>query len=139
MEKINAFREISGLKDEQETRSILEEFDWDVDKAYSSQYSSVENVNNNNNNVNDNNMNNNNNNGLNLKLTLPDHRQFSYRMPIDGTFWEVYGFLVQSVPELTQKQFTFKLPNGHQMNESEFDQTLQQNKLHMNDELKIIY
>lgn len=61
-----------------------------------------------------------------IRMLLPDGRQFSYQMDASDTFWGVYGRILQSVPDLGNKAFTFELKNGHVLSENEFDQTLLQ-------------
>ena len=58
-----------------------------------------------------------------IRMILPDNRQYTYQMDGNDTFWGVYGRLLQSVPELASKAFSLELSNGHVLNENEFDQT----------------
>ena len=74
-----------------------------------------------------------------IRMILPDNRQYTYQMDGNDTFWGVYGRLLQSVPELASKAFSLELSNGHILNENEFDQTLNHAKLVPRGDIRIKY
>ena len=74
-----------------------------------------------------------------IRMILPDNRQYTYQMDGNDTFWGVYGRLLQSVPELASKAFSLELSNGHILNENEFDQTSNHAKLVPRGDIRIKY
>jgi len=60
-----------------------------------------------------------------LLVTMPDSRVNTFPMKGTDTFWGLYGQLVRAEPDLTRKNFTFVLPNGHKLQEHEFNQNFQ--------------
>eukprot|EP01084_Bolivina_argentea_P280427 479583_1 len=75
----------------------------------------------------------------NIRMILPDNRQYRYQMYANETVWGLYGRLLQSVPELASKRFNLELPNGHVLKENEFNQTLTQTQLVPGGDIRIKY
>ena len=130
-EKINTLMSVLSINDKIKAKKLLIEHEWDAEKAAAFTLNALSS-----NNVFDDKVNNNKNknskknkmkydgNNSVIRIILPDNRQYTYKLSGTDTFWEVYSKLVQSVPQYSNKPFTFVLPNGHTLSESEFDCTL---------------
>ena len=135
----------TSITDRNKARKLLEENEWDLQKAAAKQFSSSPDV-----------MQNNGGEGGGggggghgaanghgqkavIRMILPDNRQYTYQMDGNDTFWGVYGRLLQSVPELASKAFTLELQNGQPMNENQFDQTLHHAQLVPRGDIRIKY
>jgi len=140
-EKIETFMTFTSITDKNKARQLLEENEWDLQKAAAKQFSSSPDV-----------MQGGGGGGGEgaanghanaqkavIRMILPDNRQYTYQMDGNDTFWGVYGRLLQSVPELASKAFSLELSNGHVLNENEFDQTLIHAKLVPRGDIRIKY
>jgi len=141
-EKIDTFMTFTSITDRNKARKLLEENDWDLQKAAAKQFSSSPDVLSGHNNANEGGGGYPNGHGAQkavIRMILPDNRQYTYQMDGNDTFWGVYGRLLQSVPELASKAFSLELSNGHVLNENEFDQTLSQAQLIPRGDIRIKY
>lgn len=141
-DKIDTFMTFTSITDRNKARKLLEENDWDLQKAAAKQFSSSPDVLSGHNNGNEGGGGypNGHQHKAVIRMILPDNRQYTYQMDGNDTFWGVYGRLLQSVPELASKAFSLELShNGHVLNENEFDQTLTQAKLVPRGDIRIKY
>ncbi|ETO30058.1 hypothetical protein RFI_07062 [Reticulomyxa filosa] len=60
-----------------------------------------------------------------ILLLLPDNTAHTFDMKASDTLWDLYARVLQSSPQLSQKNFTFVLQDGQKLQEREFDQTLE--------------
>mmetsp|Transcript_59504 Transcript_59504/g.72838 ORF Transcript_59504/g.72838 Transcript_59504/m.72838 type:complete len:285 (+) Transcript_59504:66-920(+) len=134
-DKINDLMSALSIQDRNKAQELLIENNWNVEQAADKAFSQISSKNifasntnngsNNNGSTYGNNINNNQQQMMSeIRIILPDNRQYKYNLPAKDTFWDVYSKLVISVPEYTNKAFTFILPNGHKLSENEFDSTL---------------
>ena len=134
--KVDTFMTFTSITDRDQARKLLEENEWDLQKAAAKQFSSSPDV-----------MlpegDKQNGHGATqkaiIRMILPDNRQYTYQMDGNDTFWGVYGRLLQSVPELASKAFSLELSDGHKLSENEFDQTLIHAKLVPRGDIRIKY
>eukprot|EP00484_Ammonia_sp_Unknown_P001345 CAMPEP_0197021330 /NCGR_PEP_ID=MMETSP1384-20130603/2195_1 /TAXON_ID=29189 /ORGANISM="Ammonia sp." /LENGTH=261 /DNA_ID=CAMNT_0042449131 /DNA_START=126 /DNA_END=911 /DNA_ORIENTATION=- len=137
-QKIDTFMTFTSITDRDRAVKLLEQNEWDLQKAAAQQFASSPDVT-----VAEGNGPGANANGHSpkavIRLILPDNRQYTYQMDGNDTFWGVYGRLLQSVPELASKAFSLELSNGHILNENEFDQTLTHAQLVPRGDIRIKY
>ena len=105
-DKVDIFMTITAMTDRAKARKLLEENEWNLEKATANQFASPPDQ------------------KAVIRIILPDNRMYTFQMDAHDTFWGVYGRLVQSVPELLNKPgFTMAI-NGSVLDEPEYDQTL---------------
>jgi len=60
-----------------------------------------------------------------ILLVLPDNRTHTCNLEASDTFWGLYGQALRAFPELSRKNITFVLPDGHKLQENEYNQSLE--------------
>eukprot|EP00485_Elphidium_margaritaceum_P012445 CAMPEP_0202688022 /NCGR_PEP_ID=MMETSP1385-20130828/3561_1 /ASSEMBLY_ACC=CAM_ASM_000861 /TAXON_ID=933848 /ORGANISM="Elphidium margaritaceum" /LENGTH=258 /DNA_ID=CAMNT_0049342893 /DNA_START=42 /DNA_END=818 /DNA_ORIENTATION=+ len=120
-DKVDTFMNFTSITDRTRALTLLEENEWDLEKATAKQWGSSAEVTKQNggggadaNDIGQKTV---------IRLKLPDKTEYTYQMDANDTFWGVIGLICKSVPSIQSRAHHFEF-NGSTLFESQWNDTL---------------